>query len=369
MEADYLFKETDKLITVIIPVYNCKEFLEQAVKSVIFQSYKMVKIILVDDGSTDGSSLLCDELANYDKRIDVLHQKNSGVSEARNAGLRLVLSNDGNEDDYITFLDADDVWEVDWLTPQIKKLMEKGIDLIGLQACKCNHLFTRRAKEVYMQEGEYKGGISSIWVHANQHIGAMLYRVNLIKQYNIRFYSIKASEDKIFSMQCLYLADKICLVNRLMYFYRQNVLSTVHTRDRGISYFIPIIDAYIQSDAEMSQWNNKNRGKLRAGITAAKIYIMDMIEEEWESIHGDKNIKELFMKRSDYWKILETSIYNQIDERWEIMKKHKKKFIIKNRLRAFFLKTIRVVYHIRPIENVVDRKRYPIKLKEEKWNL
>ena len=241
MEADNLSKETDRQITVIIPVYNCKEFLEQAVESVISQSYKTIKIILVDDGSTDGSSLLCDELANQDKRIDVLHQKNSGVSEARNAGLRLILSDDGNENDYITFLDADDVWKADWLTPQIKELMGEGIDLIGLQACTCDHLLTRRSKEVHMQEGEYKGGISSIWLHASQPMGAMLYRVNFIKQYNIRFYSISASEDKIFSMQCLYLADKIYLVNQLMYFYRQNMGSAVHTRNRGISYFIPII--------------------------------------------------------------------------------------------------------------------------------
>ena len=151
MEADNLSKETDRQITVIIPVYNCKEFLEQAVESVISQSYKTIKIILVDDGSTDGSSLLCDELANQDKRIDVLHQKNSGVSEARNAGLRLILSDDGNENDYIAFLDADDVWKADWLTPQIKKLMGEGIDLIGLQACICDHLLTRRSKEVHMQ--------------------------------------------------------------------------------------------------------------------------------------------------------------------------------------------------------------------------
>lgn len=360
MEADNLSKETDRQITVIIPVYNCKEFLEQAVESVISQSYKTIKIILVDDGSTDGSSLLCDELANQDKRIDVLHQKNSGVSEARNAGLRLILSDDGNENDYIAFLDADDVWKADWLTPQIKKLMGEGIDLIGLQACICDHLLTRRSKEVHMQEGEYKGGISSIWLHANQHIGAMLYRVNFIKQYNIRFYSISASEDKIFSMQCLYLADKIYLVNQLMYFYRQNMVSAVHTRNRGISYFVPIIDAYLESDAEMLQWNNKNRGKLNAGTIAAKNYLMDMIEEEWESTPGDKKIKDLFLKRSDYQSILETSMYNQIDERWEFMKKHKKKLIIKNQIQGLFRKAIRMMYYIRPIKNIVDKKRYPI---------
>lgn len=90
-------------IYVIIPLYNCKNYLRNAVESVILQSFQAIKIVLVDDGSTDGSSALCDELANQDKRITVLHQKNGGVARTRNAGLEYVLSIEGNENDYITF--------------------------------------------------------------------------------------------------------------------------------------------------------------------------------------------------------------------------------------------------------------------------
>lgn len=354
---------TERQIRVIIPVYNCKSYLQQAVKSVISQPYQAISVILVDDGSTDGSSLLCDELAARDDRITVFHQKNSGVSEARNRGLKHILSIDGNENDYVAFLVADDAWEVNWISTRISKLLEQEFDLIGLQACICNCLLTRRSEAAYMQEREYKGGVTSLWIHAKQHIGAMLYRVDLIKRYGIRFYNIKASEDKIFSMQCLYLADKIYLANQLMYLHRQNASSSVHMRNRGISYFVPIIDAYIQSDAEMKKWSNDIRGDLHEGRLLAKIYIMDMAEEELEGINGFKRLEKLFVKRPDYQRIVNTQTNNaSVDQRWIYMQKHKLKFIVKSPLRGFMSKAARKIYYFQPVKDIVDEKRYPIKM-------
>lgn len=353
----------NRQIRVIIPVYNCKSYLQCAVESVISQPYQSISVILVDDGSTDGSSLLCDELAARDDRIAVIHQKNSGVSGAGNTGLKRILSIEGNENDYIAFLDADDSWEANWINSRISKLLEQEFDLIGMQSCICNHLLTRRSEAVYMQEKEYRGGVASIWIHSEQHIGAMLYRVDLIKRYGIRFYNIKASEDKIFSMQCLYLADKIYLVNQLMYLYRQNAASSVHMRNRGISYFVPIIDAYIQSDAEMARWSNENRSELHAGRILAKIYIMDMAEEELEGINGFKRLKKLFAKRPDYQRIVDTQTNNaSVDQRWIYMQKHKLKFIIKSQLRGFLSKAARKIYYFQPVKDIVDEKRYPIKM-------
>ena len=92
---------------VIIPVFNCKEYLQQAVESIILQPYQSAHVILVDDWSTAGSFLLCNELANQDKKIQVLHQKNGGVSEARNTGLKYIFSTEESSNDYIA-LDADD---------------------------------------------------------------------------------------------------------------------------------------------------------------------------------------------------------------------------------------------------------------------
>ena len=89
-------------ISVIIPVYNVEKYLNKCVDSVISQTYKDLQIILVDDGSTDRSSKICDEYAKADTRISVIHKQNGGLSSARNAGMEIV------EGDYITFLDSDD---------------------------------------------------------------------------------------------------------------------------------------------------------------------------------------------------------------------------------------------------------------------
>ncbi len=90
------------LLSIIVPVYNVKTYIDRCIKSILTQSYCDFELILIDDGSTDGSSLLCDEWALRDKRIVVLHKVNEGVSAARNSGLDIAKG------DYITFVDSDD---------------------------------------------------------------------------------------------------------------------------------------------------------------------------------------------------------------------------------------------------------------------
>ena len=74
----------DKLISVIVPIYNCEDYIKRCIDSIINQTYKDIEIILVDDGSTDKSSYICDTYINKDNRIVVYHTENQGLSEARN---------------------------------------------------------------------------------------------------------------------------------------------------------------------------------------------------------------------------------------------------------------------------------------------
>ena len=96
----------DKLISIIVPVYNAENTIGTCVDSLVRQSHKLLEIILVDDGSTDNSGKICDELAIKDNRIKVIHKDNEGVSVARNTGINKATGY------AITFVDADDTLDI-----------------------------------------------------------------------------------------------------------------------------------------------------------------------------------------------------------------------------------------------------------------
>lgn len=104
------------LISIIIPVYNVADYLDQCLETVCSQTYKSLEIILIDDGSTDGSGRICDEWKNRDSRINVIHKENGGVSAARNDGLRISTG------DFIGFVDSDDWIEADMYEKLIKSI-------------------------------------------------------------------------------------------------------------------------------------------------------------------------------------------------------------------------------------------------------
>ena len=112
-------------LSVIIPVYNVKHYLQSCIDSVLMQTYSDMQIILVDDGSTDGSAKLCDEIKKRDSRICVIHKTNGGLSDARNAGLRQA------QGEYVVFLDADDVWlQKNGIEKMVDCLNHKPTDLL-----------------------------------------------------------------------------------------------------------------------------------------------------------------------------------------------------------------------------------------------
>lgn len=112
------------LITVIIPVFNVKPYLIDALESVINQTYKRLEIIIIDDGSTDGSGEICDEYAQKDDRIRVVHQNNKGLSAARNVGLDLLSG------DIIAFFDSDDIYHTDFIEKMVEAMLENNTDIV-----------------------------------------------------------------------------------------------------------------------------------------------------------------------------------------------------------------------------------------------
>lgn len=100
------------LISIIVPVYNVELYLDKCIQSILAQSYPNFELLLIDDGSSDGSKEICDKYAKLDSRIRVFHRINGGVSSARNAGLEKAKG------DWIAFIDADD-----WVFPNFCRIL------------------------------------------------------------------------------------------------------------------------------------------------------------------------------------------------------------------------------------------------------
>lgn len=324
-------------VAVVIPVFNCKGYLREAVDSVLGQLYQRISIVLVDDGSTDGSGQLCDEIAWKSKRVSVLHQKNAGVSAARNAGIEYILAQSDSNDNkqYIAFLDADDCWTENFFNDNIVHLLQHGYDLIGFQSCNCDAILSPYDAPNSMKAGLHSGGQSSVWLHSEQHFAAMLYACNFLRRNNIIFFEeMKYSEDKIFSMQCMYLANTIYLTNILMYLYRHNGKSAMSRRQYGIQYYVPIIDGYIRLDSLMRQCSN-TRMLLSEARVMASIYIMDMIDEHYHILRSKKELDMLFATHSHYISIVEaTGEYSDLkpNPAYTKYKKHPVSYIIRNNM-------------------------------------
>ena len=112
-------------VTFIVPVYNVEPFLEECVRSILAQTYRNIEIILVDDGSTDSSGKMCDDLRLGDERIVVVHKANGGLSSARNAGIEKAAG------DYYIFVDSDDVISPSMAEDMVSKAVEYDTDIVS----------------------------------------------------------------------------------------------------------------------------------------------------------------------------------------------------------------------------------------------
>ena len=125
------------MISVIVPIFNVKEYLNRCIDSIIHQAYQDLQIVLVDDGSTDGGGALCDEYALLDNRIEVIHSKNEGVASARNKGIRRSVGR------FLCFVDADDYLELDAMSNLFKEADDRSADVV---TCNFNIVYDHSLK-------------------------------------------------------------------------------------------------------------------------------------------------------------------------------------------------------------------------------
>lgn len=222
-------------ISIIIPVYNVEQYLPQCLNSVINQAYQNLEIILVNDGSTDSCPQICDEYAVKDDRIKVIHKKNGGLSDARNAGLQMATG------DFISFVDSDDLLSCHFYLSLLKIAVANNADISECGFCKfgenekitLDKKYDDKPPEVFETEEALKlimeGPLSVV-------VWNKIYRKEVIAQ--TRFPINKINEDEYWTYKVFANSKKIVKTQEELYFYRQQAASIM-----GQNYSLKRLDA------------------------------------------------------------------------------------------------------------------------------
>ena len=223
--AEHTRKELSPLISVIIPVFNVAPYLREALDSVIQQTYPQLEIIIVDDGSTDGSGEICDEYCS-DARVQVIHQENRGLSGARNAGL------DRAAGEYIAFLDSDDAWHPNF----IRKLLG-AMENVDIAICQYEVHRQKLETRGYIQPAAKKGFYSRkealcalVGGTINVSVWNKLYRKELWKE--TRFPEGHNYEDTVTTYRIFDLCGLIFFLDEPLYLHRKRPGSITQTGSR-----------------------------------------------------------------------------------------------------------------------------------------
>ena len=244
-----------QIISVIIPVYNCEAYLSRCLNSVINQSYLNLQIILIDDGSTDGSGMICEQYAEKDKRIRVIHQENGGVGKARNRGLKEVTG------EWVAFIDSDD-----WIHSQYFEIMMKcqetsDADVVMVRSTRTAKFIEEQI--IFTDCLEY----SSMTIYeilsdviAKTRIWGRIYRASLIE--GVRFpESVHLGEDTCFNLKAILSCEKCncIMITKAMYFYFDRNDSLVHTADYNdlfevAKWYIEQVNQEIENEENKYLW-------------------------------------------------------------------------------------------------------------------
>ncbi len=216
-------------ISVIVPVYNAEQYLTNCIESILSQTFQDYELILIDDGSTDESGVICDEYARKNRQIKVIHQSNAGPSAARNRGLEESRGN------YITFVDADDYVEMSYLEKLWQTLERYGADLVvgGMVVVREGKRSKRRkdmvAPELKMErmatrEEAYRGMLEG--KHALLFAWGKLYHRRLFQ--GLQYAEGEIYEDVKIICKLIERAERIVLTSYAGYFYIQRLGSITH---------------------------------------------------------------------------------------------------------------------------------------------
>ena len=216
-----------ELISVIVPIYNVEKYLKKCIDSIINQTYKNLEIILVDDGSPDNCGKICDEYAKNDKRIKVIHKKNGGLSDARNAGIDIAKGK------YIGFVDSDDYIVSDMYEYLYNILIENSSDI---SICDYEYYYEKnniigKSNNVKINETvDKKEALRRLMGNSiGNYAWNKLYKRDLFN--DVRYPVGKKMEDCGTTYKLFYLSNKITIGNERKYYYLQRDDSILHKKN------------------------------------------------------------------------------------------------------------------------------------------
>lgn len=230
-------------ISIIVPIYNAKQYLAKCIESILNQTYQNIEVILVNDGSKDNSLEICKEYAARDSRIIVIDKQNAGVALARNTGLQVATGK------YIGFVDPDD-----WLELDMYEKLHEGIKKSSYPICLCNY-FKDTKKRSIPKKFAFKetqldaemvrkkvipdmigmDELTSKYVNIMGCVWRGLYERQFIEENNLHFEAgITIMEDLVFMVQALLKSEGVQIESGVYYHYVQNPKSVLHSYNKKI---------------------------------------------------------------------------------------------------------------------------------------
>lgn len=218
-------------ISVIVPVYKVEAYLNRCVDSILSQTFSDFELILVDDGSSDNCPAICDEYARKDSRVRVIHQKNGGLSAARNAGIDWVFANSNS--DWITFVDSDDGLAQYSLERLIAETERHQTDISIGKFVRFYDGFPEEKKSACSQVKVISGREACYALYGDDAVTyttawAKLYKAELFR--DIRYPVGRIHEDEATTYKVLYKASKVAVLDEKLYYYRDNPDGIMNTR-------------------------------------------------------------------------------------------------------------------------------------------
>lgn len=209
------------LVSVIIPVYNAEKYLEECCVSVLAQSYTSIEIILVNDGSTDNSLNICEKIAESDPRVQVIHQENSGVSSARNAGIQ------ASKGEFIVFVDADDILTENSISSRVELAIDVDLVICSYQVvdseCKTIRKMPRATSFLWEPDEALVNLFAKCEIGYQGYLWNKIYRNKIIKDSGILFENgVAYNEDQLFNLTYIVNCKQIRISNICVYNYRKN---------------------------------------------------------------------------------------------------------------------------------------------------